>query len=84
MSTKVIIDSKAAITHYNKTHLEGDKMNQKKLCSTGGFRVATLINLQKEATAACEIILKIKEITGAPLNVILKEVPVLTNKQKQN
>ncbi|MCM8906795.1 hypothetical protein [Tenacibaculum finnmarkense] len=77
MSSKVIIDSKAALKHYNKKLALGEsKMNQKKLGLSAGVRVQNLINLQKEATAACELILKIKEITGAPLDVILKTINV--------
>ena len=75
MSSKVIIDSKSALNFYNQTHLDGVKMNQKQLSLRADVRVQSLINLQKEATLACELIIKIHEITGAPLSEIVKKVP---------
>lgn len=74
MKTKVIIDSAAAIEHFNNANPDAEKMSQKDLGESANISEQKLINWKKEAPKVAADILKIQELTGAPLEVIIKEV----------
>lgn len=74
MKTKVIIDSAAAIEHFNTENPDADKMSQKDLGEAANISEQKLINWKTKAPKVAADILKIQELTGAPLDLIIKEV----------
>ena len=74
MKTKTIIDSEASLEHLKNT--KGKKMNQKELAEEADISEQKLITWKtKKAPAVVADVIKIQQITGAPLDVIIKEVP---------
>lgn len=76
MKTKVIIDTSAALTHLNSMPENAAKMNQKELADNSGISEQNLISWKTKAPKVAAAILKIQQVTGAPLDVIIKEVPL--------
>ena len=58
-----------------RIHPRDQKMNQKELALDANISEQKLINWKSKAPKVAADILKIQEITGAPLDVIIKEVP---------
>lgn len=74
METKVIIDTEAVLKFVNDDPLNS-KMNQKVLADNTGISEQSLINWKTKAPKVASDILKIQDATGAPLDLIIKEVP---------
>lgn len=74
MKTKTIIDLDAALAHHNSAN--GDSMTQKDLADVLNTSEAKLSGWKTKAPQVAADILKIKEATGAPLDIIIKEVAV--------
>lgn len=73
MKTKTIIDTESALKHYNEN---GElRMNQKELSEATDVSEQNLINWKNKAPKVFASVLKIQDATGAPLDVIIKEVP---------
>lgn len=73
MKTKTIIDTEAALKHFNTN---GNlKMNQKELADAIDVSEQNLINWKNKAPKVFASVLKIQDATGASLDVIVKEVP---------
>jgi hypothetical protein len=75
MKTKVIIDSSAALEFFNNSNEDGPKMSQKDLGEQAGISEQKLITWKNKAPKVAADVLKIQELTGAPLDLIIKEVP---------
>tara|TARA_R110002049_G_scaffold224712_4_gene396510 strand:+ start:9958 stop:10182 length:225 start_codon:yes stop_codon:yes gene_type:complete len=73
MKTKVIIDTEAALEHFNSNGTQ--RMNQKQLGELADISEQKLINWKTKAPKVIADVLKIQDVTGMPLENFVKEVP---------
>lgn len=73
MKTKVIIDTEAALKHFNSNGTQ--RMNQKQLGELADISEQKLINWKTKAPKVITDVLKIQDVTGMPLEDFIKEVP---------